>query len=83
VVDGLLKYKQSWMYMPQGKSRLLVLKEEHDSPTVSHRGEKTTIAAMSRRYYWSCVREEIAHFVKTCIKCQLDRASYQENMSTP
>jgi hypothetical protein len=27
LVDGLLKYKQSWVYVPQGMLRLLVLKD--------------------------------------------------------
>ena len=72
LVDGLLKYKQSRVYVPQGKLRLLVLKEEHDSPIAGHRGEKTTIAAVSKRYYWPCMKEEIAHFVKTCVKCQMN-----------
>ena len=31
LVDGLFKYKQSWVYVPQGKLRLSVLKEECDS----------------------------------------------------
>jgi hypothetical protein len=78
LVDRLLRFKQSWMYIPQGKLRLLVLKEEHDSPIAGHRGEKTTIAAISRRYYWPGMKEEITHFIKTCIKCQLNRSSYQK-----
>ena len=69
LVDGLLKYKQSWVYVPQGKLGLLVLKEEHDNPIVGHRGEKTTIAVVSKRYYWPPMKEELAHFVKTCVKC--------------
>lgn len=36
---GLLKYKQSWMYVPHG-----VLKEEHNySPIAGHRGQKSTL----------------------------------------
>ena len=42
LVDGILKFKHSWMYVPQGKLRLLVLKEEHNNSIVSHRGEKPT-----------------------------------------
>ena len=80
MIDGLLKYKQSRMYVPQGKLRLLVSKEEHDSPIASHRGEKTTIAAMSKRYYWPCMKEEIAHLVKSCMKCQMNQASYQKQV---
>jgi hypothetical protein len=78
LVNGLLKYKQSRVYVPQGKLRLLVLKEEHDSPIAGHRGEKATIATVSRRYYWPGMKEDITHFVKTCVKCQLNRASYQK-----
>ena len=63
--------------MLQEKLRLLVLKE-HDSPIAGHRGEKTTIAVVSKRYYWLRMKEEIAHFVKTCVKCQMNRASYQK-----
>ena len=77
-MDGLLKYKQNQVYVPQGKLRLLVLKEEYDSPIASHRGEKSTIAAVSKRYHWLCMKEEIAHFVKTCVKCQMNQASYQK-----
>jgi hypothetical protein len=40
LVDGLIKYKQSWIYMLQQKLMLLVLKEEHDSPIGGHRGKR-------------------------------------------
>ena len=63
--------------MPQGKLRLLVLKEEYDSPIAGHKGEKTTKRAVSKRYYWPHMKQEIAYFVKTCVKCQMNRASYQ------
>ncbi len=39
LVDGLFKYKQSRVYMPQGKLRLLVFKEEYDSLIGGHREE--------------------------------------------
>ena len=35
---------------------------------------------MSKRYYWPRMKEEIAHFVKTCVKCQMNRASYQKQV---
>jgi hypothetical protein len=37
LVDGLLKYKQSWVYVFQRKLRLLYLKEKHNSPIASHK----------------------------------------------
>ena len=78
LLDGLLKYKQSQLYVSQSKLRLLVLKEEHDSPIADHRGENTIIAAVSKRYYWQGMKKEVAHFVKSCVKCQMNRASYQK-----
>jgi hypothetical protein len=36
----LLKYKQSWVYMPQGMLRLLAYNEKYHSLIVGHRGEK-------------------------------------------
>lgn len=61
----LLKYKQSQVCVPQGKLRLVVLKEEHDSSITGYRGFKPTIAAVPRRCYWPCIKDKIAHFVKT------------------
>lgn len=36
LVEGLLKYKQSQVCVSQGKLRLLVWKEKHDSPIAGH-----------------------------------------------
>ena len=69
------------MYVPQGKLRLLLLKEEHDSSIASHSREKTTIAIVLRKYYRLRMKEEIAHFVKTCVKCRVNQASYQKQAS--
>jgi hypothetical protein len=38
LVDGLFKYKQSWVYVLQGKLRLLAFKEKYHSPIAGHRG---------------------------------------------
>ena len=40
------------MYVPKGKLRLLVLKEEHDSMIAGHRGEKTTKVVRSVGNDW-------------------------------
>ena len=76
LANGLLKYKQSRMYISQDKLRLLVLNKEHDSLIAGHRSEKATNATVSKRYCWSEMKDEIIHFVKTCVKCQLNWASY-------
>jgi hypothetical protein len=40
LVDGLFKYKQTVVYMPQGKLRLLAFKEKYHSLIAGLRGEK-------------------------------------------
>ena len=40
LVDGLFKYKQSWVYAPQGKLTILAFKEKYHSPIAGHKGEK-------------------------------------------
>ena len=65
LVDGLFKCKQSRVYVPQGKLRLSVLKEEYDNPIASHIGERKNRHKMvSRRYHWRCIKEDIILFVK-------------------
>ena len=43
LVDELLKYMQSWVFVPKSKLRLLVLKEQYDSPFGDQKEGKTTI----------------------------------------
>ena len=31
-----------------------------------------------RRCHWPCIKEDITHFVKAWMKCQVNRASYQK-----
>ena len=71
--QDLIKFKQNRVYVPKGKLRLQVLKEEHDKPLADHRGEKATISFVAKRFYWPGMKEDIAHYVKTCVTCQANR----------
>ena len=64
LANGLLKYKQNRVYIPQDKLRLLVLNKEHDSLIGGHKGEKATMATVSKRYCCPGMKDEIIHFVK-------------------
>jgi len=33
---------------------------------------------VSRGYHWPCMKEDITHFVKAWVKCQVNQASYQK-----
>jgi hypothetical protein len=78
--QGLIKFKQNRVYVPKGKLSVQVLKEEHDKPLVGHKGEKATTSFVAKRFYWPRMKEDIAHYVKTCITCQANRVSYQKQV---
>ena len=71
LVDGSFKYKQSVVYMPQGKLRLLAFKEKYHSLIAGLRGEKKIHHRMvSRRYHWPCMKEIVIHFVKASVDAE-------------
>jgi hypothetical protein len=45
-VDGLLKYKQSWVYVLECKLRLFIFKEKYDSPIAGHKDEKSRYSSI-------------------------------------
>jgi hypothetical protein len=55
-------------------------KDQHDNPIADHRGEVSNKVVVSRIYYWPCMNEEIAHFVKISIKCQMNQTSYRKQV---
>ena len=64
-MDGLFNYKQSQVYVAQGKFRLSIWKEECDNHIAGHRGERKDRHRMvSRRYHWRRIKVDIADFVK-------------------
>ena len=40
LLDGLLKFEQSWVYVSQRKLTLLIFKEKYHSLIANHRGRK-------------------------------------------
>lgn len=73
---GLIKFKHSRVYVGQGKLQTKLLKECHDTPLSGHKGEKSTLAVIVKRFYWPNMKGDVAYFVKTCVICQANRASY-------
>jgi hypothetical protein len=50
--NGLLWYKQNWLYVPEGRLKEVLLKECHDGPLASHGGAKHTTKFLNKSYYW-------------------------------
>ncbi len=42
----------------------------HDLPIVGHCEEKNMRATLSKIFYWPKMKEDVEHYVHTCVKCQ-------------
>ncbi len=67
--NGLLWYKQNWLYVPEGKMRDVFLKECHDGPLAGHGGAKHTIIFLKKSYYWPNLKNDAKEYVKTYLTC--------------
>jgi hypothetical protein len=47
-----------------------IMQEMHDAPMVGHLGEKTIRATLNKSFYWPNMKENMEHYVCTCVKCQ-------------
>jgi len=62
--------------VPAGKLCMKIMQEEHDVPMVRYHGEWTTIVAIRKKLYWLKMKEDVKHFVHTCVKCQNMKSIY-------
>jgi hypothetical protein len=68
--NGLLWYKQNWLYVPRGRLKDVLLKEYHDGTLTGHNGMKRTITFLKKSYYWPNLKDNVEEYVKTCLTCQ-------------
>ncbi len=80
LLDGLLRWKQSCVYVLEGKLRTKVMQEMHDAPMVGHGSEKTTREMLGKTLYWPEMKEDVEHYIRTYIKCQSLQASTQKEV---
>jgi len=68
--DGLLWY-QGKIWIPNDEAiRTTLITKYHEPPQAGHGGTAKTTELISRRYYWSKIREDIKRFIKNCDTCQ-------------
>ncbi len=72
--NGLFWYKQNRLYVPEGRSKDVFLKECHDGPLASHGGAKRTTTFLKKSYYWPNLKDDAEEYVKTCLTCRQNRA---------
>lgn len=75
--DGLLHHNNT-IYVPQAL-RQRCLEEMHDAPYAGHRGVSKTDQAIASLYWWPKMTVDIAHYVKTCIACQSNKAACRKS----
>jgi hypothetical protein len=61
-----------------GKLHMKIMQKEHDVPMVGQCGERTTRAAIVKRFYWFEMKQNVEHFVHTCVKCQNIKSIYKK-----
>ena len=66
--NGLL-FRNNILYVPDGPSRLQVLKYCHDNPMAGHFGINKTLELVSRNYWWPKLREFVQDYVHSCDVC--------------
>jgi hypothetical protein len=54
------------------------MQEEHDVPMIGHNGEKTTRVVVGKNFYWLEMKQDVEHFVCTCVKCQSTKFIYKK-----
>jgi hypothetical protein len=71
--NGLLWYKQNWLYVPERKMRDVILKECHDGLVANHGSANHTATFLKTSYYWPNLKNNAEEYVKTCLTCQQNR----------
>ena len=71
--DGLLRFSNGVWVPNDAAIRTEVMRVNHDDPQGGHFGEKRTLDAMRRKYYWHGMAGDIKEYVKTCDVCQRTR----------
>ena len=78
-VDGEFIWEGGRILVPDTeRAKTVVMHECHDTPTGGHLGRDKTAAAVKLRFYWKGMDEWIEAYVRSCVKCQQNKASNQK-----
>ena len=68
VIDGIWLYDEM-IYVPDGLSRLAVLRRCHDEAHAGHFGFRKTLELIRREFYWPLMTGYVQHYVDSCEVC--------------
>ena len=73
IQDGLL-YRKKMLWVPADTVQRVV-ESEHDTKIAGHMGQDKTVELLRRNFWWPKMNERIIDFVRSCPKCQQNKAS--------
>ncbi|KAJ9525206.1 hypothetical protein QJQ45_020746, partial [Haematococcus lacustris] len=65
------------LYIPSSPLRAQLLHEAHDAHTAAHLGRAKTLERLQRHFYWPQMHKTVQEYVRTCDKCQRNKATNQ------
>lgn len=68
----------SWKLVVPKKDRLNVIVSAHEAPTSGHVGVFKTFHRIVEKYYWPCMRADVAKFVRRCTVCAAHKPSQEK-----
>jgi len=83
-IEGGLVYRKNLLWIPNGLIQQ-IMESEHDTKVAGHMGQDKTIELIRRNFWWPKMNERIIDFVKSCPKCQQNKASRHQpyGLSSP
>jgi len=79
--DGVL-YRKGLLWIT-GEVINAVLESEHDTKVAGHMGQDKTIELIRRNFWWPKMNDRIIDFVRSCPKCQQNKASRHQPYGLP
>lgn len=79
-------FKEHALVLPDyGGVRQAAMYQMHNAPWAGHVGRERTLWALKQAYYWPRMDLDVAEYVKSCGKCQRNKARHQnkENLLAP
>lgn len=68
--DYVITVCSSEVITPRSAEIIDVIKENHDSVCGGHCGVERTYQKIRRNFHWKNMRDDIAQYIRTCLKCQ-------------
>jgi len=83
-IKGGLVYRKNLLWIPNGLIQQ-IMEVEHDTKVAGRMGQDKTIELVRRNFLWPKMNERIIDFVKSCPKCQQNKASRHQpyGLSSP